>query len=108
MKKLMTAALVALACSGCVYKGAKVVEGVDVAVGMNVPGSDGALQVQFFNYLSGFRFGLAQNSQLSLEYNCWQTNSFMGISHTLVHKSIKADVMPCEDGAEGPRKGKAK
>ncbi len=80
--------------SGCVYRGAKITEGTDLAVGMNIPATDGALQFQLLNYLSGFRLGVAENAQLTLEYTSAETNDYFGIIHTRGAKSVTATVTP--------------
>ncbi len=91
-----------LFCGGCVYKGAKVTEGVDLAVGLTVPGSDGALQLNALNWLSGFRLGVAENALLTVEYSSVSTNSFFGCIYTKSEKHIKATVEPCETTAPTP------
>ena len=105
--KLMTllASLALLVCviclgSGCVYKGVKLTEGTDLAVGLNVPTTEGALQLQVLNYLSGFRLGVAENARLEVEYSSIATNSYFGIVTTETQKHVKATVEPCEQGAE--------
>ena len=99
MKTIKYALLVAMALIGlygCVHKGAKVVEGTDLAVGLNVPSSEGTLQLQLFNYLSGFRLGVAENAILTMKYTVAETNDFLGVFHTKIEKSIEAKVEPCE------------
>ena len=89
--------------AGCVYTGAKVTEGTDLAVGISVPGTDGALQLQVFNYLSGFRLGVAEDAQMTVEYTTTETNDYFGCIHTRVHKTVKATVSPTEkDAADEP------
>lgn len=85
-------------CCGCctTYKGAKVVEGTDLAIGVSIPSSDGMADLNVLNYLSGFRLGVAQNAGLSLTYTVAETNSYLGIVQTQTSKSIKARVEPCE------------
>ena len=90
------AVAVALA-AGCVYKGAKVIEGTDLAVGFTVPGTEGAVQFDALNWLSGFRLGIAENSGLKVKYTVAETNDFFwGAATTRVWKSIDAKVEPCE------------
>ena len=91
-------ALVALT-SGCLYKGAKITEGVDVAVGLSVPGTEDTLQLNALNYLSGFRLGVAENAALTLRYTCATTNTYFGVVHSETVKSIDATVSPCETAA---------
>lgn len=88
--------LMAFFMSGCVYRGAKVVEGTDLAVGLDVPGTDGALQLDLLNWLSGFRLAVADNARLSMEYSCAETNSYFGAITTRSAKRVKATVEPCE------------
>lgn len=98
MKAFAKVAVVAvvLAAGGCVYKGAKVVEGTDIAVGLNVPGSEGALQFQLFNYLSGFHLGVDKNARLTVNYTVAETNSFLGVFSSGIAKTVRAKVEPCE------------
>ena len=92
----LTLAALSLALSGCVYKGAKIVEGSDLAIGLNVPSTDGTLQLQLLNYLSGFRLGVAENAALTVEYSTVASNSYFGVVQTQTSKSISATVQPCE------------
>ncbi len=89
-------------CAGCVYKGAKLVEGTDLAVGLNVPTTEGALQLQVLNYLSGFRLGVAENAALTVEYETFATNSYFGCVRTETVKRVKARVEPCEEATPSP------
>jgi hypothetical protein len=93
---LAAALSLAIICSGCLYKGAKVVEGTDIAVGLSVPGTEETLQINALNYLSGFRLGIAENAALTLRYSCATTNSYFGVVHSETVKSIDATVSPCE------------
>ena len=96
---LVVALAAAFALSGCVYKGAKVTEGTDLAVGFTVPSSEGVLQMDALNYLTGFRLGVAENARLKVKYTCSETNSYFGIISTCVAKTIDAKVEPCADDA---------
>lgn len=87
------------ACSGCIYKGAKINEGVNLVAGINVPITDGALQVNALDWCTGFRMGVAENAAFKCRYTCATTNSFFGVIHTFCFKTIDAEVSPCETGA---------
>ena len=93
---LFGALAIATALAGCVYKGGKITEGTDLAVGLTVPGTEGALQVNALNWLSGFRLGVAENAALTVEYSSAATNSFFGVVQSSSVKRIKAKVEPCE------------
>lgn len=94
MKRILFVAAICSALAGCVYKGAKITEGTDLAVGLSVPGTDGALQVNALNWLSGFRLGVAQNATLRVVYSTADTNDYFGIIHTRTAKRIRAKVTP--------------
>ena len=96
---LVAALALMMICSGCLYKGAKVVEGTDIAIGLSVPGTEETLQINALNYLSGFRLGVAENAALTLRYSCATTNSYFGVVHSETVKSIDATVSPCETAA---------
>ena len=95
---LATLALASLV-SGCIYKGAKITEGVDLAVGLTVPATDGAVSLDVLNYLSGFRLGVAENARLTVDYATAETNFYLGIVTTRTSKSVRATVEPCEVSA---------
>ena len=86
-------------CAGCIYKGAKVTEGTDLAIGLTIPQADGAAQLDVLNYLSGFRLGVAENAALTVKYTCSETNSYFGCITTRTLKTIDATVEPCETTA---------
>lgn len=82
---------------GCVYKGAKVTEGVDFSAGLSLPNTEGVAQISFVNYLSGFRLGVAEYSATSCEF--WGTNRFefaWGLYSSENLKHFKAKIEPCE------------
>lgn len=99
MKKMFATLAAALALAGCVYKGAKVTEGTDLAVGLTVPGFEGALTLDVLNYLTGFRLGVAENAKLKVKYTYAGTNDYFGCITTRTYKHIDAKVEPCETGA---------
>lgn len=99
MKKLLVLCTILALAPGCIYKGAKVTEGTDLAVGMTVPGSEGALTLDALNYLTGFRLGVAENAQLKVKYTCAETNDYFGCITTRIYKHIDAKVEPCESTA---------
>lgn len=66
-------------------------------MGFTVPGTDGAIQFDVLNYLSGFRLGVAENAALKVKYTVAETNDFLwGAATTRTWKSIDAKVEPCE------------
>ena len=99
LKKIVSCAALAAVCAGCLYRGGKITEGVDLAVGLNIPGTEETVQLNLLNYLSGFRLGIAENSRLEVRYTSATTNSWIGCIHTESFKTIDATVEPCESEA---------
>ena len=90
--------IIMLLCGGCAMNGAKIVEGKDLMVGLNIPSTEGTVRFDVINYLSGFRLGVASNSRLTVKYSCVETNSYLyGTITTQSRKDIDATVEPCED-----------
>lgn len=86
--------------AGCMYKGAKITEGTDFSAGVSFPGAEGAAELSFVNYLSGFRLGADRNCGVKCEF--WGTNTFSfawGLYESLAVKHFKATVKPCETNA---------
>lgn len=102
-KILAILALASVLAGGCSYKGAKVVEGTDLAVGINVPVSEGSAQFQLMNYLSGFRLGVDRNAILKVKYTVSESNSYFGVIQTGTSKSVDAKVEPCEKDNSSPQ-----
>lgn|GEM_PF-2935662 len=82
--------------AGCVYRGAKITEGTDLAVGITLPGTEGALSCQLANWLTGFRMAVAEGSALSVTYTTAETNSYFGVIETRSAKAVSATVTPQE------------
>lgn len=97
---LAITALCTLFGSGCAYKGAKVVEGTDLAVGINFPAAEGVAQLQLLNYLSGFRLGVDRNAIMRVKYTTAETNSYFGCITTRSAKTVDAEVEPCESATD--------
>ena len=100
IRKLIFASVLAATSAGCVYRGCKITEGTDLAIGLTVPGTEGVLQFNALNYLSGFRLGVAENAALTVEYTTVATNTYFGVVTTETAKRIKAKVEPCETAAQ--------
>lgn len=92
--------LMAFFMSGCVYRGCKLTEGTDLAVGLNVPMSEGTLQLQVLNYLSGFRVGVDRNAIMRVRYAVAETNDYFGCVHVRTSKRADVTVEPCEKQGE--------
>lgn len=95
----ISAALCLALCLGCAYKGAKIVEGTDMSLGVSLPGTSGMADMAVVNWLSGFRFAVANGAELTLEYTNAETNTYFGCVTTRTFKQINATVTPVEYGS---------
>lgn len=93
---LAVSIILCMALAGCVYKGGKVVDGTNLAIGMKIPVENAPLKFEALNWLSGFRLGIDQNARLELEYTVAETNSYFGVVRTSQCKSVTATIEPCE------------
>ena len=91
-----SAATAAFLCAGCSTKGAKVVEGVDFSAGVDFPVAEGAAELSFVNYLSGFRFSADRNYGMACEFESTNRFSFaFGLYESENVKRFKAKCRPC-------------
>ena len=80
---------------GCTsYKGGKVVEGIDIAAGMSVPSTGGTLQLDAFNFCTGFSFAFCEDSRVGCTYTTKSTVNFCGIYESSTEKDIKIELTP--------------
>jgi len=81
---------------GCktAYKGGKVSEGTDAFVGLNVPLSEGMIQFEILNYLSGFRFMYDKEAFVVFDYTVTNRTSFAGVYENGYSKTIHGSVIP--------------
>lgn len=75
------------------YKGGKIVEGTDAFVGANMPLSDGVVQFEVLNYLSGARFSFDRNAMITFNYCVTNDISFCGYKSQTV-KNMAATLTP--------------
>ena len=97
MKKILAMAALCTALVGCrsSYKGGKIVEGTDAFVGANMPLSDGVVQFEVLNYLSGARFSFDRNAGIAFFYCVSNDVSFCGYKSQTV-KNMAAMLVPTD------------
>lgn len=84
-------ALVMLA-SGCVYKGGKVVDGTNLAIGITVPGTEWSINV--IDYVGGIRVAGQDSTHIVVSNEVVETNRYFGIVETQRHSKMTADIEP--------------
>lgn len=80
-------------CSGCTtYKGGKVVDGTNLAIGMRIPGTDWNFNV--LDYIGGMRVGAAEGCRLTVTNSVSETNSYFGVVETRRTSTLTAAIDP--------------
>lgn len=93
--------LVCLLCAtlcGCAYKGGKVVDGSNIAIGMTIPGTEWTINV--LDYVSGVRVAGNDMTSITVKNKVCETNSYFGIVTTSRSTEMSAKIEPCEDKEE--------
>lgn len=85
----LIAAIGMLLMSGCASRyQTRVVSGVNMEIGLIVPGTDGALTLDLVSYTSGFKATAPTNAPFALELTSSSSNDYFGVIH--VRESIRA------------------
>jgi len=94
---IATCCVVALWCSGCAYKGGKVVDGTNLVIGMHVPGTDWDISV--LDYVGGVRVAGNDATIITVSNEVSETNSYFGCIDIKRHSVMTATIEPVETGA---------
>lgn len=99
MSKLALASIIASAAilAGCVYKGGKVVDGTNLAIGMKIPGTE--WNVSVLDYIGGVRVAGQDSTHITVTNEVAETNSYFGVVTTRRHTRLVADIEPLADGS---------
>ena len=87
-------------CKGLAGDGAKIVEGGDLTLGLQLPFSDTSDTMAVVNWLTGFRVLVAENARANVKYTSATTNDWFGVVTSRTHKSIEADIEPTMEAEE--------
>lgn len=87
------AVCLAVFCSACTtYKGGKVVDGTNLAIGMRIPGTDWNFNV--LDYIGGMRVGADKGCRLTVTNSVSETNSYFGVVETRRTSTLTAAIDP--------------
>lgn len=79
--------------AGCAsYKGGKVVDGTNLAVGMRLPGTEWTLNV--LDYVGGMRVAANEGCTISVTNSVAETNSYFGVVTTSRSSTLHATISP--------------
>ena len=65
---------------GCAYKGGKVIDGTNLALGVDIPGTDWTFSV--LDYVSGIRVAGNESTYICVTNKVYEHNSYFGIVTT--------------------------
>ena len=85
-------------CSGCAYKGGKIVDGTNLCVGMTIPGTEGTINA--LDYVGGVRVAGNDQTSICVSNEVAETNSYFGVVETRRHTKMTATIEPTETSSE--------
>ena len=85
-------------CSGCVYKGGKVIDGTNLCVGMTIPGTEWTINA--LDYVGGIRVAGNDQTSICVSNEVAETNSYFGVVETHRHSKMTATIEPTETPSE--------
>ena len=85
-------------CSGCVYKGGKIVDGTNLCVGMTIPGTEWTINA--LDYVGGIRVAGNDQTSICVSNEVAETNSYFGVVETRRHSKMTATIEPTEASSD--------
>ena len=86
-------------CAGCAYKGGKVVDGTNLAIGMTIPGTE--WQINALDYVGGLRVAGNDQTTIAVSNEVEETNSYFGVVTTHRKTRMTAEITPTETTSSG-------
>ena len=83
-------------CNGCAYKGGKVIDGTNLAIGMKIPGTEWSISI--LDYIGGVRVAGQDSTHITVTHQVAETNTYFGVVTTSRRSTLTADIEPLADG----------
>lgn len=83
-----------LAVCGCCYKGGKVIDGTNLAIGITVPGTEWSINV--LDYVGGIRVAGQDSTHITVTNEVTETNRYFGVVEVNRHSKMTADIEPLD------------
>lgn len=87
-------AVALLAVCGCAYKGGKVVDGTNMAIGLTIPGTEWTINA--LDYVGGIRVAGQDSTHIVVTNEVAETNEYFGVVRTSRRTKMTADIEPLE------------
>ena len=84
-------------CSGCAYKGGKIVDGTNLCVGMTIPGTEWTINA--LDYVGGVRVAGNDQTSICVSNEVAETNAYFGVVKTHRHSKMTATIEPTSASA---------
>lgn len=95
---LLTILAIGALFAGCAYKGGKVVDGTNLAIGMTIPGTE--WQINVLDYVGGLRVAGNDQTSITVSNEVVETNAYFGVVKTSRHSKMTATIEPTETSSE--------
>ena len=82
-------------CNGCAYRGGKVVDGTNLAIGMKIPGTEWSISI--LDYIGGVRVAGQDSTHITVTHEVAETNTYFGVVTTSRSSTMTADIEPLAD-----------
>lgn len=92
MKRLFVFAASSILMAGCIYKGGKVIDGTNIAIGMTIPGTEWSINM--LDYVGGIRVAGQDSTHIVVSNEVVETNRYFGVVETWRHSKMTADIEP--------------
>lgn len=92
---ILTILAIGALCNGCAYKGGKVVDGTNLAIGMKIPGTEWSISI--LDYIGGVRVAGQDSTHITVTHEVAETNTYFGVVTTSRSSTMTADIEPLAD-----------
>ena len=89
-------------CCGCFYKGGKIIDGTNLAIGITIPGTE--FTVNALDYVGGLRVAGNDQTVITVTNEVAETNRYFGVVETSRHSKMSATIEPTESEKAGDGK----
>lgn len=85
-------ALVTGLLTGCVYRGGKIIDGTNLAIGMTIPGTEWSINV--LDYVGGIRVAGQDSTKITVTNSIDETNTYFGVVTVSRKSRMVAEIEP--------------
>lgn len=92
MRRVAVALTFAFGLVGCAYRGGKIVDGTNLAVGMTIPGTEWSINV--LDYVGGIRVAGQDSTKITVTNSIDETNTYFGVVSVKRKSRMVAEIEP--------------